>query len=165
VAEVVKSLRQAPALEMGDLPMQSVREAMAETYRRGRKALKRAEKDGTSESFHEFRKLAKQRWYHLRLFEDGDPTTKQLDDLHELETSLGDDHNLSVLRERLRAEAETNRDREQTRNLMGWIEEESQNLRRRALELGERLYSEKTANVPKKPAVDAYPFRARSAVA
>jgi CHAD domain-containing protein len=75
------------------------------TYRRGRKALERAQKDAIPENFHELRKRVKDRWYHTRLLEDlwanalGCPEN----DLKQLQEWLGDDHNLAMLRERVAA--------------------------------------------------------------
>jgi len=90
---------------------------------------------------------------------------KRLEELHDLETGLGDDHNLSMLRERLKAEAETSNDRDQIRQVMAWIDDDSSDLRKRALALGERLYADKAFHLAKPATGAAAPLRAKSAVA
>ncbi len=164
-SEVAKLLQETPKLPVDDLQEASLFAAMDATYRAGRKAFKHAKKAPNAESMHDFRKEVKQHWYHLRLL-GSDAEAQRLQELHQLETWLGDEHNLSVLRHRLKAEVETHRDRQQIRDILERIDEESETLRQRALEAGERLYGEKAAPLPKPPVfVAASPLRARSAVA
>jgi CHAD domain-containing protein len=175
-AQVEDSLRQVKPWPIGDLRFELLLTALTDSYRAGRKAFKRVQKSDTAENLHALRKKVKQHWYHLRLFESTNDAAikKRLPDLHHLETWLGDDHNLSVLRECLAADAETDHDRRQVRQFIDWIDEESAGLRKRALELSERLYAEKPAafskhlaflwTPPRKaPATSA--LRANSAVA
>jgi CHAD domain-containing protein len=76
---------------------------LEKTYRQSRKAMDRARKHPRSENFHEWRKRAKDHWYHVRLFENLWP--QEIQDyekkLKELEEYLGEDHNLVVLQERV----------------------------------------------------------------
>jgi CHAD domain-containing protein len=76
---------------------------MANTYRRGRKALKQAQENGNPELFHGLRKRVKEQWYQVRLLEGvwSPPLEKREQDLKLVETWLGDDHNLTLLREEL----------------------------------------------------------------
>lgn len=76
---------------------------MAKTYRRGRKALKKAQQNGSSELFHGLRKRVKEQWYQVRLLEGvwTAPLEARERDLKHVETWLGDDHNLTLLREEL----------------------------------------------------------------
>jgi len=68
------------------------------TYRRGRKALARAQKRQQADDFHEWRKHVKALWYQLRLVEGcSSEIRKDARALHQAETWLGDDHNLVVL--------------------------------------------------------------------
>src|SRR4051794_6121756 len=73
------------------------------TFRRGRKRLARAKKKPAPENFHELRKSVKYHWYHLRLLEKlwTDVLAGYEKSLKELETWLGEDHNLVVLRGRI----------------------------------------------------------------
>ena len=68
------------------------------TYRRGRKALRRAERLRRAADFHEWRKEMKALRYQLRLVEESSPALrKDIRALHRAESWLGDDHNLVVL--------------------------------------------------------------------
>jgi CHAD domain-containing protein len=160
-----------------DLPWQSLVASMESAYRRSRRALKHAQKLETSESLHNFRKKVKQHWYHLRLFENFGYAglQKRLADLDHLSTELGNQHNLIVLRSRLTADLETSHDRQQIRDVLSWLDEESDILRKHALEAGQRLFAEKpiafrhrfsvTLAVPARKPTAVVPLRAKSAVA
>jgi CHAD domain-containing protein len=115
------------------------------SYRRGTKALRRAGKTGTPELFHEFRKCVKEHWYHLRLLEGlwTEPVEGREKSLKELETWLGDDHNLIVLQEKLSKEPDKYGAPEEVGLFLALAAREQQELRANALVLGQRLYEEK----------------------
>ena len=74
------------------------------SYRRGRSALRHVVADPTDDGVHEWRKAVKQLWYQIRLLEMSapsvlEPLSSTLDGLAE---ALGDDHDLTVLIERIR---------------------------------------------------------------
>ena len=76
------------------------------TFRRGQKALARARKHPSPENYHEWRKRVKNHWYQVRLLEgvwDGTMPAYERR-LKDLETWLGEDHNLVVLEEKVMAE-------------------------------------------------------------
>jgi CHAD domain-containing protein len=180
-AEVVRLLQaarpHADAWPLENLDWASLLPELTAGYRSGRKALKNAQQEKSPESLHNFRKKVKQHWYHVRLLEsvwDSGLKTRAAE-LHDLETWLGDDHNLAVLRAHLAADMETSRDRQQARHLLSLLDEEAHALRQRALAAGARLYAEKPnafrerladlwKAAPKAPA-RSVPLRARSAVA
>ena len=111
-------------------------------FHRGRKALATVQENPSAELFHEWRKRVKDHWYHIRLLEGAwdDETRSYERSLKELETCLGDDHNLVVLRERTMAlEAELD-----VSGLLDAIDGRQKLLRDRALRLGERLYAPKS---------------------
>lgn len=85
------SLRRAewPAIEAG----------VRRSYERGQRALRRARSEPTTENLHDWRKRAKDLWYHLRLLEAAAPLTLggQIEEAHALTDLLGDDHDLAVL--------------------------------------------------------------------
>ena len=114
-------------------------------YRSGRKAFRKASKEQSPEALHDFRKKVKQHWYHLRLLDSvlTSEMKKRAADLRELETWLGDEHNINVLCDRISADVETARDRQQLQPLLGVLAEEAKHLRRNALESGEQLYASK----------------------
>jgi CHAD domain-containing protein len=70
------------------------------SYKSGRAALAGARDHATVDSFHEWRKRAKDLWYHLRILKALSPSLigGQADEAHKLGDLLGDDHDLAVLR-------------------------------------------------------------------
>jgi CHAD domain-containing protein len=114
-------------------------------YKRGRTELRQARRAGTAEAFHSFRKAVKKHWYQLKLLQNvWDPEMKQrAADLRDLETCLGDGHNLTVLRQRIEADVETRSDRRHAQRFMARLDDQAQKLRRRALENGHQLYAAK----------------------
>jgi CHAD domain-containing protein len=111
-------------------------------YRDGRKAFARARKDPVAENLHEWRKRSKDLWYHLRLLEQTAPHTVEAhaDDAHLLSELLGDDHDLTVLRDSLIAHAgDVPAD---TAAVLGAIEHRQGQLREEAFFLGQRIYAE-----------------------
>jgi CHAD domain-containing protein len=68
-------------------------------YRRGRKGYKGASHASTEE-LHQWRKRAKDLWYHHRLIKDANPSVAAAyaKDAHQLSDLLGDDHDLAVVR-------------------------------------------------------------------
>src|SRR5207302_3381664 len=80
------------------------------TYRHGRKRLQRAEAAPTSDNLHDLRKRVKDHWYHVRLLDgpwrvtlNGGFATRDRE-LRDIQEWLGDDHNLTVLRDAIQAE-------------------------------------------------------------
>jgi CHAD domain-containing protein len=118
---------------------------METAYRRGRAGLAAARHHAQPEHCHEWRKRVKDHWYHLRLLENrwSAGTRAREGSLKELETWLGEHHNLEVLSTRLAADAVSRRkpkEAELCRELIAGLQRE---LRRKALALGQRLYSER----------------------
>jgi CHAD domain-containing protein len=117
---------------------------METAYRRGRAAMAAVRRHPQPEHCHEWRKRVKDHWYHLRLLETrwNAATRAREKSLKELETWLGEHHNLEVLSARLAAEAAGGRKPKEAglcRDLIGELQRE---LRHKALALGQRLYSE-----------------------
>ena len=121
------------------------------TFRQGRKALARARKHPLPENYHEWRKRVKDHWYHVRLLEgvwdDTMPAYERR--LKDLETWLGEDHNLVVLEEKVTAKARfygTEADIDSFIRLIGKYRKE---LRGDALALGARIYEGKARQFSK----------------
>jgi len=118
-------------------------EGLTSTYRRGRRAFKDAKADPTVERLHEWRKRAKDHWYHLRLLQPLAPGTMcgQAEDAHRLADLLGDDHDLAVLREELhKAEPGFAVD---VHSVIALLDHRRAQLQAEAVILAERLYAEK----------------------
>lgn len=115
-----------------------------DTYRRGRRALRRARDRPTDDRMHEWRKSVKQLWYQVRLIERAAPSVLEalvtaLDDLAE---ALGDDHDLAVLVERLAADPKAFGGKQATKLARRLARSQQADLRRRAFRLGATVYAE-----------------------
>ena len=62
--------RRANSWRLGSDGFDSIAYGLEITYRRGRKALNRAQKKPTAVNYHDFRKRVKDHWYHVRLLEN-----------------------------------------------------------------------------------------------
>ncbi len=118
---------------------------LEETYRAGRRALAAARKDGSAEKLHQLRKRVKDHWYHVRLLEGlwaemMDAYEKSLKDL---ETWLGEDHNLTVLRDKIAVEPGFYGKQQDVALAFDLISRYQKELREKALPLAERIYEEK----------------------
>jgi CHAD domain-containing protein len=80
-----------------------VYEGFAESYRRGRRALRAVLAAATAENLHEWRKQIKYHRYQVRLFQDAWPGLLEAhyEELKRLSDLLGDDHDLVVLEQSL----------------------------------------------------------------
>src|ERR1019366_4549746 len=116
------------------------------TFRRGQKALARARKQPLAENYHGWRKRAKDHWYQVRLLEgvwDGTMPAYERR-LKDLETWLGEDHNLVVLQEKAMAEPGFYGRQPEIALFVKLIGKYHKELRGNALALGERIYDEKS---------------------
>jgi CHAD domain-containing protein len=104
-------------------------------YARGRQALAVAHDDTTAEHLHEWRKRAKDLWYHQRLLRNAWPEVlkAQADAADRLTKLLGDDHDLAQLAEHLPDEPA----------VLEAITELRTEIQADAWQLGRRLYAEK----------------------
>jgi CHAD domain-containing protein len=116
-----------------------IAEGVAETVRRGRKAFGVAQKSRDSGDFHEWRKRAKDLRYQVSFLRRLWPHVFEgyAESARELEQSLGEDHNLSVLRGIVAA------DSAKAGPLLAILDAEQQRLRGEAERIGRLLYSEK----------------------
>jgi CHAD domain-containing protein len=115
------------------------------TYRAGRRALADARRDTEPTVMHEWRKRAKDAWYHTRLLRDAAPSILEpLEDrFHNLSDALGDAHDLVVITDHLRASPDRFGGDAQSRAICGLADTRRAELERRAMSLGARLYAEK----------------------
>lgn len=114
-------------------------------YRRGRQAMAVARKADAPENYHEWRKRVKDHWYHVRLLESLWTDVMQAHEasLHDLETWLGDDHNLVVLCGKLQQAPEQFGGDENVKLFLAVAAQEQKELREKSLSLGERVYERK----------------------
>ena len=118
-------------------------DGLLRSYRRGQKAAKRARREPTVENLHDWRKRAKDLWYHLRLLERMSPQVMHghAQDAHRLSDLLGDDHDLAVLRQSLTGEA--GRVPVDTDAVIGAIDHRREQLQSDAFLLADHLYAER----------------------
>ena len=117
-------------------------------YRRGRRALKAARADPSTENLHELRKRAKDLWHAAQILRPAAPKPmKQLARrAHALSDVTGDDHDLAVLRAAARERHATLAPGELAL-LEGLVARRRRRLRRKALAQGRRLYARKPATI------------------
>lgn len=115
---------------------------LARAYKRGRRAMRQAEAEPSEESFHQWRKRAKDLWYALRLLRCAWPEVigASAEEAHRLTDLLGDHHDLAVLRADLAGRHFSDED---SRALAGAIAAREGELAEDAFALGHRLYAEK----------------------
>jgi CHAD domain-containing protein len=116
-------------------------------YGKGRKALAAAQADRTPAKLHEWRKQTKYLWHQLQLLEPLWPGMigELADQAHKLSDYLGDDHDLSVLRDKVIELGEALAKSER-RALLRLIDLCRTELRDKAMVLGRRLYEETPAD-------------------
>jgi CHAD domain-containing protein len=108
-------------------------------YKNGRRRMRDAERDPSTEALHEWRKRTKDLWYHLALLQDAWPAVlkAEADEAHVLSDHLGDDHDLAVLWEfALDRGVDSQR-------LYAAVEARRGELQESAFGLGRRLYAER----------------------
>lgn len=117
---------------------------METAYRRGRAGLAAVRRHARPECCHDWRKRVKDHWYHLRLVEGRWNTAMRARErsLKQLETWLGEHHNLEVLSAHLAAKAADGRMPREVKICREFIGELQRELRRKALALGQQLYSQ-----------------------
>ena len=122
----------------------AVQGGLVKTYARGRTAMKQAYRDPSTEHFHVWRKRVKYHWYHMRLVQPvwPGPIKARCNEADALSDLLGDDHDLSVLRETLLEGDLDFGGQETIQALIGLISQRQIELRAKAKQLGDTLYTE-----------------------
>lgn len=122
-------------------------DGMRRSYRAGRRRLRDARREPSTEALHEWRKRVKDHWYQLRLVRVAWPPLLEAaaDEAHRVSEQLGDDHDLGALVSRLTADPAgpaSERDRDQ---LGAATARRREQLRAAAFAGGTRLYAERSA--------------------
>jgi CHAD domain-containing protein len=123
---------------------EAIRPGLKRVYRAGRVAFERARAGGHEELFHEWRKRVKDLWHHAEVLEPIWPEVLKplAEAFHGLADTLGQEHDLSVLKAVLEAEALARA--EAPSGVIGALEEKRVALQCEAKRAGERLFAEKT---------------------
>jgi CHAD domain-containing protein len=121
-------------------------EGLWRIYRQGRRDFRAARKAPSAEHMHEWRKRTKDVWHHLQLLEESwQPVMGALaDEAHELSDRLGDEHDLTVLREWAHRHASAlNGSEPVLRGFDVVLEARQRELQQEAFEYGVRIYADK----------------------
>jgi CHAD domain-containing protein len=118
---------------------EAVAGGLERTYRRGRRAFEATRAEPSVEALHEWRKRAKENWYHHTLLRSLWPPVMAAagDEAHELSDRLGDDHDLAVLASWASENADA------APELFEAVEHRRAKLQEEAFALGARVYAEK----------------------
>ena len=120
----------------------ALRPGLRRIYRRGRRRLRAACADPSVENLHDYRKRVKDLWHAAQLLRPAHP--KRMKRLarraHEVADLLGDDHDLSVLRDYVEVHPQFVEDAAARDALLAVIGRRRDVLRRRALKRGRRVY-------------------------
>jgi CHAD domain-containing protein len=111
-------------------------------YRRARKAMACVSTHPDNPPFHTWRRRVKDHWYHMRLLEGRTGRAHvRIRRLKQLETWLGDDHNLVMLRATILEAPARFGDERMTAVVLGCVAKYQTTLRRRALKTGRQLFA------------------------
>ena len=129
-----------------------IEDGLENTFRRGRKALAKARRHPSDQAYHQLRKRVKDYWYEVRLLEDfWTRSWKQREaSLRDLEDSLGNDHNLVVLREAILKSARANRHPSAVRSVLKAMDAYRRKLRKSSLTVARHVYDETPKDVRKR---------------
>lgn len=133
------------ALAIAHAGWRAIGPGLRKTYRHGRRALAVAQDDPSLEQRHRWRRHVKHLWYHVRLLHGAQPkklATLALK-LETLSETLGDEHDLALLRRYLAAQGKRSRARAEFDSLASLIDRRRADLRRAADRLGRRLFKAK----------------------
>ncbi len=135
VAALAEAAARARALDLDQCDTETLVAGSVRAYARGVRALAAAHDDTTAEHLHDWRKRAKDLWYHQRLLRDAWPELfkAQADAADRLTKLLGDDHDLAQLAEHLPDEPA----------ILASVTELRAEIQTDAWHLGRRLYAEK----------------------
>jgi len=133
--------------QIDNLPIQKedfsvFRRSIQRVYGRGRRAMRLAYTQPSSEVFHEWRKRVKYLWYQLEILEALWPNVlaQLADELHSLSEYLGDDHDFAVLRSTILDASAGFENEKELLILVQLIDRERLELEALARPLGEKLY-------------------------
>jgi CHAD domain-containing protein len=136
--------------ELTERGWRALEDGLERAYRDGRRTFHRARDHRSGVIWHNWRRRVKDLWYQERLLSEvaGPACAGQAKDAHRLADLLGDDHDLVVLRDALigaanDVPADVAHVPADVEAIVELIEHRQQELRRRALQLGARVYAEK----------------------
>jgi CHAD domain-containing protein len=148
-SQVAEELRQAlkrvegwPLQERG---WKGIEPGLRRVYAQGRREFARARAEGSDEAFHEWRKWVKYLWYHAQLVRLVWPWAMAalIEELDELGERLGQDHDLTVLRQMVCGQMDRPVRPTTLQALVELIQARQGELRSQAQGTGRRIYAER----------------------
>lgn len=135
----VRKIRVSPAT------IDTLAAGFGRTYAEARRALNAAYRSGDDEAFHAFRKLVQHHWRHLQLLAAAWPELMEVrvDSARELAQILGDDHDLSILAERLSDSSIMDLDQASREKVVTIARAEQARLRTQARPIARRLFAQR----------------------
>lgn len=114
-------------------------------YKRGYQDLRQAKAEPTAENLHEWRKRVKYLRYQLKILSPmwSDLIEQWIDLTHDLTDYLGEDHDLAVLKEFVVSQPERFDSQSNKELLISLCDRRQQQLQLAAIDLGEKIYTEK----------------------
>jgi CHAD domain-containing protein len=142
VADLEKARTRTAAWMFEVQGFEALEPGLRRTYRRGRKAMRRARADHTDENLHEWRKRVKDLWHVEQIMRPAAPkkTKKLAKRTHALSDLLGDDHDLAELRLSVERHPHSFDDHAGQVAQIAVIERRRNQLQRQAFALGQKLY-------------------------
>lgn len=115
------------------------------TYRQARRRLRQTRQHNRARDFHDWRKSTKALWYQLRLLQPYWPAKfKRLSKkLKRLEQQLGDEHDLTMLCQRLNADPSLFGGQKSVESVINALNEKREKLRDKAIKLGQTAFRRK----------------------
>jgi hypothetical protein len=140
--EVKRSAKALPPRIRETTRVAAIRRGLLRGYRDARDAMRAVQADPADLAFHAWRRRVKDHWYHIRLLDAVRPSTRTRSGrLKRLETWLGDDHNLVLLRATILEAPSRFGDERTTAIVLGCMEKYQATLRRRAARGGQDLFA------------------------
>jgi CHAD domain-containing protein len=132
-------------LPLKDAAIDEVVRGLQAGYREGRRCYFKAYATDGDEEFHDWRKAMQRHWRHLQLVLSAWPEALQprISLAQELSQLLGDEHDLSVLRERVSAHCRSSLTDDEMAEFLDLCRKRQMELRRLAKGRGARLFGEK----------------------
>jgi len=126
-----------------------IQKSLRRIYKKGLRDMRHASHSQLDEDFHEWRKSSKHLFYFITMMV---PVNKEVykpmrKDLSVLTETLGDDHDLSILKAEI---THNTMDANEKQALLSQIRKDQRELRKQAREIGKRLYSEPTKEFVKR---------------
>ncbi|MBK5969132.1 MULTISPECIES: CHAD domain-containing protein [Thiorhodovibrio] len=125
---------------------------LAKTYKRGRRAMAKADAEPSVETFHDWRKRAKYLRYHIRLLRPAWPKLLKAThrEVKRLGDWLGDAHDIAVLEQTLADAEDLSPSGDNEKTLLALAAQRRAQLRQQAHALGVRLYAEKPKHLERR---------------